>query len=116
MKKVLIGSLLCAVFSVSHAQQITWNPVPYPGSTSSNSSSDSGSRNRNYNNNYDYSYGSQNNYRGSSGSRYQYDMSNPSDRLRYSTDTAAQRRDQMAGPDRDRDQARGQYGGGYLGR
>lgn len=56
-------------------------------------------------------------YQGSTGAQYQYDMSNPVDRNRYSTDISAQRRDQVEGyVDRTQDRSRGQYGGGYLGR
>mgnify|MGYP006976396917 CR=1 FL=1 len=52
-------------------------------------------------------------YNSSSGTRYQYDLSNPSDRLRYSTDLDAQRRDQMnLNPSRKLDQGIGQFGGG----
>ena len=61
-------------------------------------------------------HGSDSSYQGSSGKSYDYNMSNPVDRNRYSTDSAAQIRDQRDGmysPDRSRDQSRGQYGGGY---
>lgn len=54
-------------------------------------------------------------YQGSSGSRYEYDMSNGSDRNRYSIDLDAQRRDQMnTGVGRSQDKMRGQYGGGIY--
>jgi|SaaInlStandDraft_7_1057024.scaffolds.fasta_scaffold21022_4 hypothetical protein len=61
-------------------------------------------------------YGNQdNNYQSSSGARYQYDMSNPSDRIDYSVDVDAQRRDQMnVDPSRSLDQGLGQYGGGIY--
>ena len=55
-------------------------------------------------------------YKGSSGTRYQYDLSNPVDRNRYSTDLDAQRRDQQSGvfdAGRSLDQLQGQSGGGY---
>jgi hypothetical protein len=56
-------------------------------------------------------------YRGTSGAQYQYDIRNPVDRNRYSSDISAQRRDQVEGyVDRTQDRSRGQYGGGYLGR
>ncbi len=56
---------------------------------------------------------SDDNYQGSSRTNYQYDMSNGSDRNRYSIDLDAQRRDQMnTGVGRSQDQLRGQYGGG----
>ncbi|SMG62557.1 secreted protein [methanotrophic bacterial endosymbiont of Bathymodiolus sp.] len=54
-------------------------------------------------------------YQGSSGSRYEYDMSNGGDRNRYSIDLNAQRRDQMnTGVGRSQDRLRGQYGGGIY--
>lgn len=61
-------------------------------------------------------YGSDSNgYEGSSGSRYQYDLSNPSDRNRYGIDLDAQRRDQMSlDPGRSLDRGMGQYGGGIY--
>jgi len=57
-------------------------------------------------------------YKGSSGRTYQYDMSNQNDRLRYSTDTGAKKRDMSAGGyvDKMRDQHKGQYGGGIYDR
>lgn len=54
-------------------------------------------------------------YQGSSGARYQYDMSDPSDRTEYSVDLDAQRRDQMSvDPGRSIDRGIGQYGGGVY--
>lgn len=54
-------------------------------------------------------------YQGSSGSGYQYDMNNGSDRNSYSIDLDAQRRDQMYnGVDISQDRLRGQYGGGIY--
>jgi hypothetical protein len=54
-------------------------------------------------------------YQGSSGSNYQYDMSNPNDRNSYSIDLDAQRRDQMnLDPGRSLDRGMGQYGGGIY--
>lgn len=108
MKKLLLGSLLCAVLSIGHAQRIGWEPIPIPG-TSSQGSSGYGSNSRN----------DSNGYQGSSGARYQYDLNNPSDQIRYSTDVSAQMRDQIHGdidPGRSIDQSLGQRGGGYLGR
>lgn len=98
MKKLFLGSLLCAVLSVGHTQRIEWKPVPIPGSSSYNDS---------------------NGYQRSSGARYQYDLNNPGDQIRYSTDLSAQRRDQIQGmldSGRTLDQMQGQRGGGYLGR
>ena len=67
----------------------------------------------NGNSNYD-----SNGYQGNSGTKYQYDMSNPSDRIDYSTDLDAQRRDSMyqdVGGGRYRDNSYGQQGGGVYG-
>ena len=50
-------------------------------------------------------------YRGSSGALYQYDLSNPSDQLRYSVDPGAQLRDEID-PRVQLDRSLGQYGGG----
>jgi len=53
------------------------------------------------------------NYQGSSGSTYQYDLNNGSDRNSYSIDLDAQRRDLMhIGVGRSQDRLRGQNGGG----
>lgn len=52
-------------------------------------------------------------YSGSSGKRYQYDLSNPSDELRYDLDLSAQMRDEMnIDPRVDLDRSLGQHGGG----
>ena len=52
-------------------------------------------------------------YEGSSGTRYQYDLSDPSDRLQYSVDPSAQLRDSVnVNPSVDVDRGMGQYGGG----
>jgi len=61
-------------------------------------------------------HGSSNNaYEGSSGARYQYDMSNPSDRLNYGVDLDAQMRDQLSvDPSRGLDRGLGQFGGGIY--
>ncbi|MFZ1569238.1 MAG: hypothetical protein WAT29_10515 [Thiolinea sp.] len=54
-------------------------------------------------------------YQGSSGSTYQYDLSNPTDRNNYSIDLDAQRRDQMSlDPGKILDTGLGQYGGGIY--
>jgi hypothetical protein len=88
VKKMFIASaLMLALCSSSYA----WQPV-------GTDSSDSG-------------------YQGSSGARYQYDMGNAADRVRYGADPVAQLRDQIAvDPGRNVDRSTGQYGGGYLGR
>ena len=59
-------------------------------------------------------------YQGSSGQRYQYDMSNGNDRLRYSTDVGAQQRDNNynmynTNGNVQKDKNNGQYGGGLYG-
>lgn len=69
-----------------------------------------------YNNNAS-SYINSNNqrYQSNSGTQYQYNMSNPSDRVQYSTDTDAQMRDRMnVNPYRSVDQKMGQVGGGIY--
>lgn len=54
-------------------------------------------------------------YQGSSGSSYQYDLNNLSDRNSYSTDISAQRRDaQSLDLGRTQDRGLGQFGGGLL--
>ncbi len=54
-------------------------------------------------------------YTGSSGLKYQYDLSNPADRNRYSTDLNAQMRDKMSiEPSRTMDRGLGQFGGGVY--
>lgn len=61
-------------------------------------------------------YGSDNNSDNSSSRRsYDYNLNNPADRSRYSTDLDAQRRDRGIDGyvNRTLDQGRGQYGGGY---
>ena len=50
-------------------------------------------------------------YRGSSGARYHYDLSNPGDQVRYSVDVGAQVRDSVD-PRVQLDRDMGQYGGG----
>jgi hypothetical protein len=57
--------------------------------------------------------GESNLYRGSSGALYNYDLSNPSDQLRYSVDPGAQLRDSInVDPRIELDRSLGQYGGG----
>ncbi|MDD2740652.1 MAG: hypothetical protein PHV02_00125 [Rhodocyclaceae bacterium] len=54
-------------------------------------------------------------HQGASGAKYQYDLNNPGDRIRYEVDPAAQLRDQIAvDPRRDIDKSIGQQGGGYY--
>ena len=70
---------------------------------------------------FDNPYGSRNDnnhkseykYEGSSGARYKYDLSDPSDRIDYSMDYDAQMNDKLSvSPDRDLDRQMGQFGGG----
>lgn len=55
-----------------------------------------------------------NGYQGTSGQRYQYDLSSPSDRIDYSYDLDAQRRDSQYDYSNNvgRDRSFGEYGGG----
>lgn len=54
-------------------------------------------------------------YTGTSGSSYQYDLSDPKDRNAYSIDLDAQRRDQMStDPSKTLDEKNGQRGGGIY--
>lgn len=65
----------------------------------------------------DDSYGSQQeqSYESSTGTQYEYDLSNPSDRVMYEVDPEAQLRDSIdVNPMRDVDQGLGEYGGGIY--
>ena len=54
-------------------------------------------------------------YESNTGTSYQYNLSNPADRNRYSIDLDAQRRDQMnLNPRKEMDRQSGQYGGGIY--
>ena len=60
-----------------------------------------------------YGSDSQESYRGSSGTTYQYDLNKPTDHNRYLYDHDAQRRDSMStSPGRNTDRNNGLYGGG----
>ena len=64
-----------------------------------------------------YENGNSSGYKSDSGTRYQYDMSNGNDRLKYSVDTDAQQRDRQYhdySGNRQRDRSLGQYGGGIY--
>lgn len=52
-------------------------------------------------------------YRGTSGADYQYDLTNPSDQVRYSVDVNAQLRDSID-PRVEMDRSLGQHGGGVV--
>lgn len=66
-------------------------------------------------------YGNNGGYQGSSGNRYQYDLSNQNDRLNYSVDIGAQQRDNYnnvvngTNGKVQQDRNNGQYGGGIYG-
>ena len=100
-KSIVIGSAIFLVLSISTASARCVGPVVngkcYGTEVYGSESSSSGG------------------YQGSSGSSYQYDMNNPSDRNNYSIDLNAQRRDQMSlDPSRSLDRGLGQYGGGIY--
>ncbi|WP_201353737.1 hypothetical protein [Hydrogenimonas urashimensis] len=66
-----------------------------------------------FDNPYDGEKKSEYKYEGSSGAHYKYDLSDPSDRIEYSTDLDAQMNDKMSvSPNRDLDRQMGQFGGG----
>jgi hypothetical protein len=93
MNKIL---LLVALLLPIYAQAWQNVPNPYPDP---------------YSNPYDTP--STSNYQSNTGTSYQYDMSNPSDRLGYSVDPGAQMRDRLSvNPSRSLDREMGQYGGG----
>ena len=70
--------------------------------------------------NYGYSNPYSNNnddakYEGTSGTKYKYDLSDPSDKIEYSTDVEAQMNDRLNAPINPGvglDRSMGQYGGG----
>ena len=54
-------------------------------------------------------------YESSFGNRYEYDLSDPSDRIMYEVDPDAQLRDSIdVNPERDLERGLGEYGGGVL--
>ena len=64
---------------------------------------------------YDSDSNNDSGYESNSGTKYQYDLNDPSDSIDYSTDLDAQRRDQMnSDPRRSLDKQSGQYGGGVY--
>jgi hypothetical protein len=99
--KVLLGSLVLCFSAYSYAGCV--GPVV-------NGQCMSGTEVRGYDN------GSNNSgYESNSGTKYEYDLNDSSDRTRYSTDLDAQRRDKMSlDTGRDSDQHSGQYGGGVY--
>jgi hypothetical protein len=55
------------------------------------------------------------NYESSFGTKYQYDLSDPSDSIDYSVDLDAQMRDQLSvDPNRNLDRGMNEYGGGIY--
>jgi hypothetical protein len=94
MNKILLLVALLLPIYAQAAQPLEWQNVPSPYSNPYNTPSTS-------------------NYQSNTGTSYQYDMSNPSDRLGYSVDLGAQMRDQLSvNPSRSLDRGLGQYGGG----
>lgn len=60
-------------------------------------------------------YSDSSEYQGSFGTRYQYDLSDPSDAIRYSMDPSAKLNDSISlDPRVDLDRSIGQYGGGIV--
>ena len=54
-------------------------------------------------------------YESSLGNRYEYDLSDPSDKIMYEVDPDAQLRDSIdVNPERDLERGLGEYGGGVL--
>lgn len=54
-------------------------------------------------------------YESSFGNRYEYDLSDPSDRIMYEVDPDAQLRDSIdVNPERELERSLGEYGGGVL--
>jgi hypothetical protein len=54
-------------------------------------------------------------YKSRFGNEYEYDLSKPSDQIRYETDVRAQMRDQLdVDPRRELERDLGQYGGGKV--
>lgn len=105
MKNIIVGStLLFAIFSISYADPITWQPVSSGSSSESSNQQYRGSSASSTNGNYE----------GSSGAQYQYDLNKPVDRNQYSIDLGAQRRDSLnVDSGSSLDKLRGQNGGGY---
>jgi len=101
MKKMIATATLSVLLSSAYADDYNYgyessqNDSGY-GSNSSQSSSNSG-------------------YKSTTGTRYQYDMSDPSDRVDYSVDVDAQMRDRLnVDPSRSLDQGLGEHGGGIY--
>ena len=102
--KILIGSLAIAICFSAYSHAGCVGPVV-------NGECLSGTEVQGYGDNSNNDSG----YRSNSGTGYQYDLNNPSDSIRYSTDLDAQRRDQMnLNTRRNLDRRAGQYGGGIY--
>jgi hypothetical protein len=105
MKNVLLLFNICIILACTsvlnpkaYSQGITWNPIPIPGANQSDNS---------------YQQNQQEDYKSNTGTRYQYDLNKPSDRVRYNADPAAQLRDRLnTNPSVNIDKNNGQYGGG----
>jgi hypothetical protein len=62
-----------------------------------------------------YDRAPENGYETSFGNRYEYDLSDPSDKIMYEVDPNAQLRDSIdVNPERDLERSLGEYGGGVL--
>jgi hypothetical protein len=103
MKKLLFISLFVLFIgsSTGYSQDITWTPIPIPGSSQSQEDDYKPYRQK------------QPTYKSSTGTQYQYDLNNPADRVNHNADPAAQLRDRLnTNPKVKIDQSVGQYGGG----
>ena len=99
--KILLGSFVLFLSAYSHAGCV--GPVV-------NGQCLSGTEVQGYDSGSDDS-----GYKSNSGTRYEYDLSNPADKNRYSTDLDAKRKDKMSlDVGRDKDRRSGQYGGGVY--
>jgi hypothetical protein len=98
MKKIIAAATLSVILSSAYADDYNY------GSESSQNDSSYGS---------DSSQSS--GYKSTSGTRYQYDMSDPSDSSEYTMDVDAQIRDKLSvDPSRSLDQGFGENGGGIY--
>lgn len=105
MKKLLFIGLFVLFIgsSVGYSQDITWTPIPIPGSYQSDG----------YNPYKQNQPKQESGYTSNTGTQYQYDLNNPADRVKYNADPAAQRRDRLnTNPKVKIDQSVGQHGGG----
>lgn len=109
----------CTVSTIAIAEPITWNNVTVPSFGNPYEAQDPYQQSNIQQTRYQQQMQQekvQNNYSSSYGNQYQYDLNNPSDRLRYSIDVGAQLRDkqQLSLPSTQMERRQGQYGGGYI--